>query len=132
MRWLADLILALHFAYVLFVVAGLTLIWLGIACGWLWVRNFWLRLLHLAAIGLVAAEALVGLVCPLTMLEDWLRSDDPAGSGFVERWVHRILFWDFPAWAFTLTYLAFTLLAVFTWRRWPPSPRTNLPSIPKS
>jgi hypothetical protein len=120
MGWLADLILALHVAYVLFVIGGLALIWLGIARGWRWVRNLWFRLLHLAAIGLVAAEALIGLACPLTVLEDWLRSADYAGSGFLERWVHRILFWDFPSWVFALVYLIFAFLAVLTWRRWPP------------
>jgi len=123
---LADLILALHVAYVLFVVVGLALIWLGIGRGWRWVRNFWFRLAHLGAIGLVAAEALVGLTCPLTVLEDWLRPDDYATSGFVERWVHRLLFWDFPAWVFTLVYLVFAFLAVLTWRRWPPVPPSKL------
>jgi uncharacterized protein DUF2784 len=118
---LANLILALHVAYVLFVVGGLVLVWLGIGCGWRWVRNFWFRLLHLAAIGLVAAEALLSFACPLTVFEDWLRStDDAAASGFVERWVHRILYWDLPSWVFTLVYLTFAFLAVLTWQRWPP------------
>ncbi len=103
---LADLILALHAAYVLFVVGGLGLIWLGIWRGWRWVRHFWFRLLHLAAIGLVAAEALIGLTCPLTVLEDWLRSESDPSMGFVARWVQRVLFWDFPGWVFTLDLAA--------------------------
>jgi polyferredoxin len=123
---LADLILGLHAAYVLFVVGGLALIWLGIWRGWRWVRHFWFRLLHLAAIGLVAAEALIGLTCPLTVLEDWLRSESDPSMGFVARWVQRALFWDFPGWVFTLVYLVFALLAVLTWRRWPPAPRARL------
>jgi len=126
MGWQADVVLALHAVYVAFVVGGLALTWLGVACGWGWVRNFWFRLLHLAAIGLVAAEALIGVACPLTVLEDWLRSAAYAGSGLLERWVHRILFWDFPSWVFTLVYLIFTFLAVLTWRRWPPAPRGKL------
>jgi hypothetical protein len=126
MGWLANIILALHAIYVAFVVCGLALIWLGIARGWRWVRNFWFRLLHLAAIGLVAAEALIGVTCPLTVLEDRLRSAAYAGSGFLERWVHRILFWEFPAWVFTLVYLIFAFLVLWTWRRWPPAPRGKL------
>ena len=126
MGWLANLILALHAIYVAFVVCGLALIWLGIARGWGWVRNFWFRLLHLAAIGLVAAEALIGVTCPLTVLEDRLRSTAYAGNGFLERWVHRILFWDFPAWVFTLVYVIFAFLVVWTWLRWPPAPRGKL------
>jgi len=120
---LADLVLALHAAYVLFVVGGLALIWLGIWRGWRWVRHFWFRLLHLAAIGLVATEALVGLTCPLTVLEDWLRIQTDANMGFVARWLQRLLFWDFPGWVFTLVYLAFAVLAILTWRRWPPTRR---------
>ncbi|HTS54993.1 MAG TPA: DUF2784 domain-containing protein, partial [Burkholderiales bacterium] len=118
----ADLILVLHTAYVLFVVGGLMLIWLGVWAGWRWVRGFWFRLLHLAAVGLVALEALVGVTCPLTVLEDWLRSGAYADAGFIERWLHRFLFWDLPAWVFTLTYLAFALMVVMTWLRWPPTP----------
>ena len=126
---LADLILGLHAAYVLFVVGGLALIWLGIWRDWRWVRHFWFRLLHLGAIGLVAAEALIGLTCPLTVLEDWLRSEADPSVGFIARWVQRVLFWDFPGWVFTLVYLAFTLLAVLTWRRWPPAPRGTLAGV---
>jgi hypothetical protein len=123
----ADLVLVLHAGYVLFVVGGLVLIWLGIRLGWLWVRGFWFRLLHLAAIGLVAVEALIGLTCPLTVLEDWLRWGVYPNAGFIERWLHRFLFWDFPAWVFTLTYLVFALMVVMTWLRWPPAPRRGQP-----
>ncbi len=129
MERLADAIFALHVAYVLFVVGGLALILLGVGRGWRWVRNFWFRVLHLGAIALVAAEALIGLACPLTVFEDRLRSADYAASGFVERWVHWILFWDFPAWVFTLGYLIFTILAALTWRRWPPLPRSKLAGV---
>ena len=127
MERLADLVLALHAAYVLFVVGGLLLIWLGVWRGWRWVRSFWFRALHLAAVGLVAAEALLGVVCPLTVLEDWLRSTRP-DEGFIVRWVRWLLFWDFPLWMFTLAYLALTLVAVLTWWRWPPAPRGSLPA----
>ena len=126
MGWLANVTLALHAVYVAFVVCGLALTWLGIARGWRWVRNFWFRLLHLAAIGLVAAEALIGVTCPLTVLEDRLGSTANAGSGFLERWVHRILFWDFAAWVFTLVYVIFAFLVLWTWLRWPPAPRGKL------
>ena len=42
-RFLADAVLAVHFAYVAFVVLGMAAILLGIALGWRWVRNFWFR-----------------------------------------------------------------------------------------
>ena len=69
----ADLILIVHFAFVLFVIGGLALIWIGYAAGWPAVRNFRFRVLHLAAMVFVAGEALLGVMCPLTSLEDVLR-----------------------------------------------------------
>ncbi len=122
MERLADLILFLHAGYVLFVVSGLVLIWLGVGSRWRWVRSFWFRALHLAAVSLVAVEALLGAVCPLTALEDWLRSTQ-LDEDFVVRWVRWLLFWDFPLWVFTLVYLVLTLVTVLTWWRWPPAPR---------
>lgn len=120
---LADLVLVVHFAYVLFVVGGLGLIWLGWLLRWRWVSSFWFRALHLGAIALVAVEAVVGWVCPLTLLEDRLRAAAPAGPEFVARWLHRLLFWDFPPWIFTASYLAFAFMVLVTWLRCPPRPR---------
>src|SRR5258706_1736093 len=94
---LADFILVIHFLFVLFVVGGLATIWIGAAAGWRWVRNFWFRIVHLAAISLVAAEALFGVVCPLTAWEDALRGRNPEAS-FIARWIHRVLFYEFPDW----------------------------------
>jgi hypothetical protein len=93
MSWLADLILIVHFAFVLFVVGGLATIWIGAAAGWNWVRNFRFRIAHLAAICLVAAEALLGVVCPLTAWEDALRGA-PGDQSFIARWLHRVLFYS--------------------------------------
>ncbi len=120
MRLLADAVLIAHMAYVSFVIGGLLLIWLGAALGWSWVRSVWFRTLHLAAIAFVALEALIGLACPLTNLEDWLRSSDPSQTGFVERWLHRLLYWDFPSWVFTAAYLAFAAVVVLTFIVLPP------------
>jgi Protein of Unknown function (DUF2784) len=113
----------------MFVVGGLLLIWLGVGCGWRWVRGFWFRVLHLAAVGLVAVEALLGIVCPLTALEDWLRSTQ-LDEGFIVHWVRWLLFWDFPLWVFTLAYVVLTLVTAFTWWRWPPAPRGRLAAAP--
>ena len=123
MKLLADLVLLIHFGYVLFVVGGLAVIWLGGALGWRWVRNWWFRALHFAAIALVAIEALTGLLCPLTWLEDALRPGVGTDAGFVQRWVHAILFWDYPAWVFTAMYVTFATIVGATWWLVPPRPR---------
>ncbi|HYX63325.1 MAG TPA: DUF2784 domain-containing protein [Burkholderiales bacterium] len=119
---IADLVLVVHFAIVLFIVGGLIAVWTGAALGWPWVRNPWFRYLHLAAIAYVAAEALLGAACPLTVWEDGLRGGMRADS-FVGRWVRRLLFYDAPEWAFTLAYLAWALATLATLRLVPPRRR---------
>jgi len=111
---LADVVLVVHFAFVLFVVGGLVLTWIGGAAGWAWVRNWWFRAAHLAAIAFVAGEALLGIWCPLTLWEARLRGDS-AEKSFVAEWVHRLLFYDFPEWVFTLAYATFLLAVAATW-----------------
>lgn len=121
MRGLADLVLVVHFAYVLFVVGGLLLIWTGYPLGWRWVRRRWLRILHLCAMALVAVEAITGIACPLTLLEDALRPGTAADGGFIQRWLRTLLYWDWPLWVFTALYVGFTAMVVATYVLMPPT-----------
>jgi hypothetical protein len=116
---MADALLVVHFAIAAFIVAGLVLVWLGAALGWRWVRNPWFRYAHLAAIALVAAEALLGIACPLTVWEDLLRGNLQAGS-FVGRWVRRLLYYQAPPWVFTASYVAWAAATLLTLRFVPP------------
>ena len=111
---LADIVLVAHFAFVLFVVGGLALVWIGAAADWRWVRNFWFRVAHLAAIVFVAGEALAGIWCPLTVWEAALRGAR-ADKSFVAQWIHRFLFYDFPEWVFTIAYVLFALAVAASW-----------------
>lgn len=120
---LADIILLVHFAIVLFVVGGLLLIVLGNVMSWPWVNTTWFRALHLLAILIVVAESLLGIECPLTTLENWLRIQ--AGQGFyqgsfIQFWVHQVMFYSAPGWVFATVYAAFAALVVAAWWRWPP------------
>ena len=119
---LADLVLVIHFAFVAFVVGGLVVIWIGAAAGWPWVRNFWFRAAHLAAICFVAAEALLGIVCPLTAWEDALRGH-ATDKSFIARWLHSVLFYSFPEWVFTVAYIVFALVVAATFKFVPPRRR---------
>ena len=123
---LADLVLALHFAVVLFVVAGLAVVVVGNLLAWPWVNGWWFRGAHLGAIAFVVAESWLGITCPLTTLEAWLR--EQAGSAgyrksFVETWVQRLLFYEAPPWVFATAYTVFGLLVVVAWWRFPPRRR---------
>lgn len=120
---LADAVLALHVAIVVFVVGGLILILVGNLRAWRWVNALWFRLAHLATIAFVVAEAWLGARCPLTSLEMWLRVKARATTydgSFIEHWLQRILYYDAPAWVFTVLYSLFGLAVLATWWYFPP------------
>lgn len=126
-RFLADLVVVAHFAYVLFVVLGLMVTLVGWLAGWGWVRNRWFRGLHLAMILIVVFEAWLGITCPLTTWEQELRAaaGETAYQGdFIAGWAHEALFFEAAPWVFTLCYSLFGGLVLLTlavvpprWRR---------------
>ncbi len=126
-RILADLVLFLHFGVVLFVIFGLLVTVVGLIARWAWVRNFWFRLAHLICIGVVVAQAWLGVICPLTTLENWLRrkaGDATYEGSFVAHWVGEVLFYDdVEPWVFTVCYSVFGALVLVTFifgpPRWP-------------
>lgn len=115
----ADVVLALHAAVVIFNVGGLFAIWLGVWRGWGWVRNRTFRMVHLGLILFIVAEAILGIACPLTLLEDWLRGAH-SEQGFIERWIQSWLYWDLPSWVFVVAYSKFAALVAATWKLVPP------------
>lgn len=122
-RVLADLVLVAHAAYVLFVVGGQALIVIGWIRGWEWTRCRLFRLLHLVAIGLVMLEAWLGIHCPLTVLENFLRLRAGAvayENSFIGHWLRWVIFYAAPEWIFALIYTVFTALVVLTWLAYPP------------
>lgn len=123
---LADLVLAVHAAFVAFVVLGLVAILAGGVRGWPWVRSLRLRVLHLAAIAGVTLEAWTGIECPLTTWENALRlraGQGPYGTGFIADWLSRLIYYQAPAWVFTAGYTAFAILVAIAWWWVPPRRR---------
>jgi len=110
---LADAVLAVHFLVVVFIVGGLLAVWAGAWPRWNWVRNRAFRYAHLGAILFVAAEAVLGIACPLTVWEDALRGGANAQS-FVGRWVRWLLFYQAPEWVFTAAYAAWAAATLVT------------------
>jgi hypothetical protein len=120
---LADIVVALHLAYVSFVLFGQLAVCVGWLRGWHWVRNPWFRVAHLLAITVVAAEAVLALPCPLTVWEDRLRelAGQPLEAGsFIGRLLHDLLFYEFAPWVFTTCYVGFALLVLATFWLVPP------------
>lgn len=115
-RWLADLVLVLHAAFVLFVVLG----------GLVVLRRPRLAWLHLPAAAWGAFVEFSGWICPLTPLENALRiKGGEAGysGGFIERYLLPALYpagltrptqWVLGACVIVLNVTAYWLL----YRRW--------------
>lgn len=120
---LADLVALVHLAYVAFVVVGQAAICAGAVFRWGWVRNSRFRIAHFAAIMFVAGESLLGVVCPLTVWENRLRAlagEETSERSFVARWVHAVMFYDWPEYIFTIVYVAFAAAVALTFWLVPP------------
>lgn len=134
-RLLADLVVIVHAAWVLFIVLGQVAILLGLALGKSWARNVWLRSIHLVMIGYVVLEAALGWDCPLTVWEHRLR--EQAGQAtypgdFLGYWAHRLIFVDAEPWVFTLVYVLFGLLVAATFVGAPPRWNRRLAPAPET
>ena len=84
-RLLADLVVLIHLAFVIFVVLGGLL-----ALKWRWV--VWL---HLPAAVWGALIELGGWICPLTPLENWLRQqggEQGYVGGFIQHYIVPVLY----------------------------------------
>jgi hypothetical protein len=124
---LADVVVAIHFAYVSFVVFGELLIIAGIPLRWQWIRNIWFRVAHLLAMLYPAFEMFSGIDCPLTVWE--LQLLKAAGKtaehrSFVGRLLDNLMFFqcpdDSPVWFWIYGGLAtvFVLTFVLAPPRW--------------
>ncbi len=82
---LADLVVILHFSFVVFVISGGLFVF-----KWPWVA--WL---HIPAVIWGALIELFGWLCPLTPLENWLRELGGGSvyeSGFIDHYVVPLLY----------------------------------------
>ncbi len=116
-KYLADVVVVIHATYLCFVIFGLVAILLGVMLRWKWVRNFWFRVVHFLAIAIVVAQAVLGIVCPLTSLEKLLlqESGQPVYTrSFVGRLVNDLIFYDAPPSVFTVCYCLFGAVVLAT------------------
>jgi hypothetical protein len=128
MSYLADLILFLHFLYILGVVLPVLTIPIGWKRGWPWVRSRTIRTVHAGMMGFVLFEILVGMKCPLTVLENRFleASSRPSYQGdFMAHWVSQIMYWHMPYWVFIAVYASVFSLIVLLWRKYPPQRKSQ-------
>lgn len=114
----ADVVLIAHVLVAAFNAFALPMIWVGAWCGWTFVRNPWFRFTHIGLMGVVLAETLLGMACPLTTWEYQLRHaagwHSGAGESFVGYWLGRILFYECESWKFMAVYGAFYALVLLS------------------
>ncbi len=126
--WLADAILALQVGIVAFVVFGALAVPLGAWRGWRWVRRFGWRAAHVLLMGVIALQAWLGALCPLTVLERALRAqagEAVYGETFIEHWLSRLIFFEAPWWVFVAAYTAFAAFVLLLWWWVPPRRATR-------
>ena len=131
---LADALVAVHVAYVSYVVLGQLLIWLGLLLRWSWIGNPWFRWTHLIMILIVGAEAVLDIECPLTRWERNCRDlagQATSGESFVGRLLHNLIFVEWSPWVLNALHIAFALLVLGTFVLAPPRRRPKLGRVPQ-
>jgi hypothetical protein len=90
-RLFADLVILLHFAWILFLVFGVLLA----------LKRPWIAIFHVSGLLFSLLLNLGGWYCPLTYLENYLYlCHDPGAayqSPFVTRYVQKLVYPDLPA-----------------------------------
>jgi hypothetical protein len=121
---IAEAVLGLHLVIITFNVAGLILIPVCAWLGWRIIRVAWLRLLHLATMGVVAGQALGGRARFLTVWQNGLAGGSQSAQPLIMHWVDGLIYWNLPMWAFAAMYsvvflyvLALRVLVPFGRRR---------------
>jgi polyferredoxin len=90
------------------------LIPLGYYQKWEWVKNKYYRLIHLVLMGIIFIETILGFMCPLTILENFLRNDIEINNKITQI-IHQIMYWDLPTYQFIILYLLSLLYLIFLW-----------------
>ena len=121
---IAEAVFAIHLGIIGFNVAGLIVIPVGAWRGWRIVRIAWLRLLHLAMLLIVTAQALAGRACILTIWQNDLTGLAQPTQPIIMRWIEPLVYWHFPMWVFAVLYsgvflyvLGLTVLVPFYGRK---------------
>ena len=109
----------IHALVVAFVIGGTIYIWIGAWRRWPGTRSPLFRYAHLGVMVFVAAQAILGRICPLTLWEDQLRGNQTQ-AGLVARWVRSLIYYDLPGWVFTTTYVLVAAALIITLVLLPP------------
>ena len=119
MSLIADIVLILHFGFVIFITSGFFMIPIGYRLNWKWITNRKLRLFHFGMMAFVTLETLLGINCPLTVIENSIR-DVNQDILFVSYWIRQLIYWDVPKVVFLILYNLFLVWTLLLWKLCPP------------
>ena len=110
----SEIVLLFHFFIFLFMILSFFLIPLGYYQKWKWVKNKYYRLIHLVLMRIIFIETILGFMCPLTILENFLRNDIEINNKITQI-IHQIMYWDLQTYQFIILYLLSLLYIIFLW-----------------
>ena len=116
---ISDVVLVFHFIIIIFISTGFFIVPIGYKMKWVWLSNLKLRSTHLGLICFITFETIIGMTCPLTLIENVLNENQYSQS-FVKYWISKIVYWDFPTVYFVILYLLCTIWTVLMWSIFPP------------
>ncbi len=121
---LADIILILHFAFLLFTLGSAVITLIGGILKCDLIHNVPFRIAHLVSVLFVAFESVIGMWCPLTVWEYRLRmlagQTAEGDITFVGRIIRKFMFYNLPDWFFIVLYTGFGLLVAALFVLFPP------------
>ncbi len=122
LHFAALAVLYFHSAVVLFNVFWLIAVPLGAWFGWQFVRSFGWRILHLAALVIVAAQAAAGRLCFLTLIQNELQAASGGATppSPLTRIIMDVIYWPLPGWVFAPLYMLALGFAAYLWFAVPP------------
>jgi hypothetical protein len=92
-RILADIVVIIHFLWIVFLIFG----------GLLGRRNRAIRIFHIAGLTCALVIQVSGWYCPLTDVEVWLRSQHRQGlsykGSFIVHYVEQLVYIEVPHWS---------------------------------
>ena len=116
---ISDVVLVFHFIIIIFISTGFFIVPIGYKMKWVWLSNLKLRSIHLGLICFITFETMIGMTCPLTLIENVLNENQYSQS-FVKYWISKIVYWDFPTVYFVILYLLCTIWTVLMLSIFPP------------
>ena len=110
----SEIVLFFHFIVFLFITVSFFLIPFGYFQKWKWVKNKYYRLTHLVLMGVILIETILGFMCPLTILENFLRNNIEVDNNLTQI-IHQIMYWNLPNYQFIILYILSFSYLIFLW-----------------